>query len=127
MAREAAGLLGLTLVVAPVVVYTHATPFPDLAALPPCLGAALLIHSGRTDACSAGPTVTARFLAFAPFVWIGLISYSLYLCHWPMIVFYRLGIHSVPGVDEKLALFAVMIVLAWFSWRVVERPFRLRA
>ncbi|WP_179187168.1 acyltransferase family protein [Sphingomonas sp. TZW2008] len=127
MAREAGGGLGLLLVVAPVILYTHATPFPGLAALPPCLGTALLIHSGRPDPGAALPTLSARFLAWTPFVWVGLISYSLYLWHWPTIVFYRLGVHSVLGVAEKLALLAVMIALAWFSWRVVERPFRTRA
>lgn len=120
--REGLSALGFLLVVVPVFFYTNATPFPGLAALPPCLGAALLIHSGG----QGNTTRTARFLSLAPFVWLGLISYSLYLWHWPVIVFYRMAVSSDPGPVVKLLLLAVMIIMATASWWIVERPFRTR-
>ncbi|QNG48490.1 acyltransferase family protein [Sphingobium yanoikuyae] len=124
--REMLGALGLLLIVMPVFLYTHATPFPGIAALVPCLGAALLIYSGCEAVNTPEITRTARLLSMAPFVWVGLISYSLYLWHWPVIVFYRMAVTSDPGPVVKLLLLAMMIVMAAGSWWGVERPFRKR-
>jgi peptidoglycan/LPS O-acetylase OafA/YrhL len=121
--RDLAALAGLLLILVPSLRYTHETPFPGLAALPPCLGAALLIAAGET-----GSSLVGRMLASRPFVFVGLISYSLYLWHWPILVFQNTSyilIAATPGTKEvKIAVFVASMVVATLSWRFVETPFR---
>jgi peptidoglycan/LPS O-acetylase OafA/YrhL len=117
---EFAAFLGLASIIASIEWMKEGSPFPGLAALAPCLGAAAIIHSGATLS-----TFTGRLLAIPPLRFIGLISYSLYLWHWPIIVFYRFL--REPTNKEKLILIAVCILLAAISWRVIEQPFRQRA
>lgn len=115
---ELTGAAGLALIAIGTIVISPNTPFPGVAALAPCLGAATVIHSG-----AATTTLVSRLLALSPLRFIGLISYSLYLWHWPVIVFYRL-FDNEPDRLEKVALVAVSILLATISWRLVEKPFR---
>jgi peptidoglycan/LPS O-acetylase OafA/YrhL len=115
---ELTGAAGLALIAAATILISGNTLFPGVATLAPCLGAAAVIHSG-----AATTTLVSRFLALSPIRFIGLISYSVYLWHWPVIVFYRLFINE-PGRLEKVALVAVCILLATISWRFVEKPFR---
>lgn len=120
--REALGGAGLILILAPVFFYTHSTPFPGLAAIPPCLGAALIIYSG-----AGSPSLTQRLLSLTPMVFVGLISYSLYLWHWPIIVFARyIALDEIPPLGTA-ALISLAFIMAWLSWRYVEAPFRNRA
>lgn len=79
---EALALIGILLIVYSVLRFTDQMPFPGFAALVPCLGAACIIHSGAQHR-----TVVERLLSLAPIRLIGLISYSLYLWHWPVAVF----------------------------------------
>jgi hypothetical protein len=105
-----------------VLAYSPATPFPGLAALGPCAGAAMIIAAGRSGASFVG-----RILSLKPMVFIGLISYSLYLWHWPIIVFQGMESSSVSGVSVRLAkliTIVVSIAIATLSWRFVESPFR---
>jgi peptidoglycan/LPS O-acetylase OafA/YrhL len=124
--REAMAALALLLVLGCLFTYSPATPFPGLAAVPPTLAAALLIAAGHR-----GRTTIASFLYWRPVVFIGVISYSLYLWHWPVIVFLRLGV--VPKIDvARIPLLAVAKIVLSFalgalSWRYVERPFRTGA
>ena len=119
--REAAGLLGLISVLAPVFLYNSQMQFPGVAALPPVLGAALLIWAG-----TAGPVWASRLLSLRPMVWIGLISYSLYLWHWPIMAFVRNRLFSVE-LDPAWQVVTVLasVLAGWISWRIVERPFRV--
>jgi peptidoglycan/LPS O-acetylase OafA/YrhL len=112
---ESAGALGLALVVVSAAMISASTPFPGLAALAPCLGAAAVIHSGV-----ATTTLTGRLLAAFPLRFIGLISYSLYLWHWPTFVFFRF--FREPTDWERFAIAATCIVLVAVSWKVVEQP-----
>jgi hypothetical protein len=100
--------------------YDQATSCPGFAALLPCTGAVLILLAGWT------PNPASQALAAGPLVFIGQISYSLYLWHWPLLVFvqYRLGRLLDPA--EALGLVAASIVLGFLSWRLVERPFRQR-
>jgi peptidoglycan/LPS O-acetylase OafA/YrhL len=118
---EMVGIGGLVLIVMSVFLISKDTPFPGLAALAPCVGAAAVIHSGE-----AHTTLVSRALALLPFRFTGLISYSLYLWHWPIIVFYRLLVVNEPSRMERLALLAICIVAATVSWRFIERPFRTK-
>lgn len=115
---ELMGLAGILLIALSVKFYTHETAFPGLAALPPCMGAALVIVSGRS------PTLAARVLACAPLRWVGLISYSLYLWHWPVIVFAETGLLMGRSLAVSAGTVGLSILLAWLSYRFVERPFR---
>ncbi|MGH6871580.1 MAG: acyltransferase family protein [Rhizomicrobium sp.] len=120
-AREALAAIGVAMIAASVVLFTRATPFPGAAALVPCIGTALVIYVGQASA-----RVNAA-LSTRPLVFIGLISYSLYLWHWPLIVFARDVLRREPGPWETVALFAAAFVLAALSWRYVERPFRAKS
>jgi hypothetical protein len=92
------------------------SPFPGLNALYPCLGAALLILAG----CAGHP---ARILTGRIMVFFGLISYSLYLWHWPVIAYLNY-LNVPPGAVEGTLVIAGSVLLAWLSWRFVEQPFR---
>lgn len=93
--------------------------FPGFYALAPVLAAAALIAVG-----SQGGSAVTSGLSKRPLVWIGQISYSLYLVHWPILVFYRMA-RGVPlGFAEAWGLVAASIAAAYLSWRFVERPFR---
>ncbi|AOS95504.1 O-acetyltransferase OatA [Microbulbifer aggregans] len=118
---ELAAASGLLMILAAVLLYDSATPFPGLAALLPCVGAAALIWAG-----GQGATLTGRMIAWSPFVFVGLISYSLYLWHWPVLVLFRL-LHGTAELPLLLAVQAIVLslLLAWLSWRFVEAPFRL--
>jgi peptidoglycan/LPS O-acetylase OafA/YrhL len=120
--RDSLSVAGLAMIVAPIFLYDSTTPFPGLAALPACLGTALIIFTGET-----GTTYAGRVLSLPPFVFVGLISYSLYLWHWPILVFQRQGMpfwsfHYQKELDA--ALVGVAVILATISWRFVESPFR---
>lgn len=119
MLVNALALLGLAGVLVPVFVYTESTPFPGFAALPPCLGAALLIYTGQDSNSFIG-----RILSTAPFVGIGRISYSLYLAHWPVVVILRYVTLREPTLMDATVIIVLSFALAVFSWRYVERPFR---
>jgi peptidoglycan/LPS O-acetylase OafA/YrhL len=117
-AGETATALGIVLIGAAFLFVTAAS-FPGVAALFPCLGAALVIWPRRDS------TTAASWLGhLSP---IGLISYSLYLWHWPVWVLFRIYINNgTPRIREAAALALVSIALATLSWRFVERPFRKR-
>jgi peptidoglycan/LPS O-acetylase OafA/YrhL len=112
---------GLGLILWTVFAYDEATPFPGFTALAPCLGSALIIYFAHPKA-----TVVGQLLSSKPAVWIGLISYSLYLVHWPIAVFWRYITLQEPGLLGAMAIIALSIPLAWASWAFVERPFRKR-
>lgn len=119
--NEILAWIGIALIAIAVFAYDSSTPFPGLAALLPCVGTALLIYSGQTT-----PTTVARALSLRPMVLIGLISYSLYLWHWPVLVFAKHWLIREPHLWEALTLVAVSVVLAILSWRYIEQPFRGR-
>jgi peptidoglycan/LPS O-acetylase OafA/YrhL len=91
-------------------------------ALPLVAGTALVILAGR----SAAPIVN-RALTLPPLVFIGLISYSLYLCHWPIIVFAKYYLVRELSAVESLAALGLMFACATVSWGLIERPFRNKA
>ncbi len=111
--QNALGIAGLAAILVSFVVVNDTTPFPGINALLPCLGAAALLQSPQG--------VAGRGLSWAPLEWIGNLSYSLYLWHWPLLVFARF---LFPDSDWALAG-AVVLALgaAWLSYRYVEQPF----
>jgi peptidoglycan/LPS O-acetylase OafA/YrhL len=119
MVRHALGLIGLALILGTILLYSPTTPFPGLAALPPCLGATLILYAN-----TEGQTLVGRILSAKPLVWVGLISYSLYLWHWPLLAFGHYYLMRPFTPLEQALLFASALLLADLSWRFVEWPFR---
>jgi hypothetical protein len=119
IASDALALLGLIMIAGSVLGFTPQTPFPGSAAFVPCLGAALVIYAARP-----GCTIAENLLAARPLVFIGLISYSLYLWHWPIFVFATYIGFREPSGMASVVLIALSFVLAVISWQYVERPLR---
>jgi peptidoglycan/LPS O-acetylase OafA/YrhL len=114
-------MLGLIMVLATVFSFNRDVHLPGYWALLPCVGTGLVIYGG------VRPTAVGKLLGFQPVVFLGLISYSLYLWHWPLIVFasyYTLDPACVPLAKGVAA--GVSFPAAYLSWRFIERPFRIR-
>lgn len=111
-------ILGAILVVAGIALLNGERPFPGWWALLPVGGTALLV--------SAGPTawLNRTILAHPAAVFVGLISYPLYLWHWPLLSFARIVEGGEPTIAVRLALLALSFALAWATYRFVERPIR---
>lgn len=122
--REAAALLGLALCLGPVVLYDEQTPFPALAALPPVLGAALVIAAGGPRAAPARAPLGARALSLRPVVYIGLASYSFYLWHWPALAAARYLAPEPLSIAQSIGVLALAFGASVLSLHLVERPFR---
>lgn len=110
--------LGLALILYSVFVFDESYPFPSFYTLIPVLGTAFIILF-----CAKG-TFVYRILSLKYVVWIGLLSYSTYLWHQPLMAFARIKILPHPHWITMLILCFSSVVLAYFSWRYIERPFR---
>ena len=115
--REGVAFAGLAAIAYAALFFDKTTVFPGVNALFPVLGAAALIL------CAPG-TITGRLLAAGPMVGIGLISYSLYLWHWPLIVFTEYVTDTRLAGWVSVAVISASFIAAWLSWRFIERPFR---
>lgn len=118
--RQAASAAGLLMVIGSALLFTDATPFPGMAALLPVGGSVLVILFAGPD------TLAGRLLASRIAVGIGLISYSAYLWHQPLLAFSRYREWTLASDTVGLLMCAASLVLAALSWRFVERPFRTR-
>ncbi|MCF4995670.1 acyltransferase family protein [Pseudomonas syringae] len=113
------GVAGLAAVLLAVFTFDKTTVFPGWAALLPVLGTTALIWSG-----AQGKTWAGQMLSLPALVWVGLLSYSLYLWHWPVYVY--ANAISIDGIQplEAAGWIALALSLAWLSLRYVELPFR---
>jgi peptidoglycan/LPS O-acetylase OafA/YrhL len=93
--------------------------FPGPWAIVPVLGAVLVIAAGP------GALLNRAVLSRRAAVWFGLISYPLYLWHWPLLSFARIAGNGTPGVAVRIACVGASVALAWLTCRFVERPVRL--
>ena len=116
--RQSASIAGLLLIFYAVFAFSKETPFPSLYALVPTIGTALVISFGTSK------TIVGAALGTKSLVRLGLISYSAYLWHQPMLVFarHRWGIELPPLL--LLTLLVVTLLLAYLSWKYIEAPFR---
>lgn len=113
-------LLGLMAILFSIFIYDEQVPFPSLYALLPVMGVVFLV-------LFSGPeTLSRRILSSKVFVGIGLISYSAYLWHQPLFAFARIKLLEEPSEILMGALSLLSLVLAFFSWKYIENPFRNR-
>ena len=110
-------VLGLALIIWSLFALDSQTDFPSAFALAPCLGAGLIIIAGPNHRLAM--LVTNRLM-----VGIGLISYSVYLAHWPLIVFYKYYKASALNSGEMVAIFLASLLLGLLMYKFVEQPFR---
>lgn len=119
--RELAPVAGLAAIVVSLFTVRSNMAFPGWVALAPCLGSALIIHDGGRS------WLANNVLAARPAVFVGLLSYSLYLWHWPILAairVYTASVHLAPML--AVAAIPLIFFVSWLSWRYVERPFRSR-
>ncbi|GAB7525417.1 acyltransferase family protein [Paraburkholderia sp. 2C] len=116
--RELASFVGIALIALSLALYDPDTVFPGWRAALPAGGATLVI--------AAGPTawLNRRVLALKPMTYIGLISYPLYLWHWPVLVFLRLSSGDAPTVTMRVAAIGVAFALSALTFSCIEAPAR---
>lgn len=115
---NAKSVLGLAGILGGAAILTKDVSFPGWWALLPTVGAALLISAGL------GAWVNRRVLSNPVLVWFGLISYPLYLWHWPLLAFARIAEGDLPSAGHRVAAVTLAVLLAWLTYRFVERHFR---
>ena len=115
---EILSLAGLAMILAAMLGYDASTPFPGASALLPVIGAAAFI-AGSTGT----QPLAARWMTWKPMVFVGLLSYSLYLWHWPLFSLGRMVLIDL-SLGVRLGLIAAAFLLSYASWRWVENPLR---
>ncbi|SMX42678.1 acyltransferase family protein [Actibacterium lipolyticum] len=117
--RNSASVLGAVLIIVSVLALDESSRFPGVLSLVPCIGAALII--------AAGPeAVINRALSLSPIRYIGRASYSIYLAHWPILVFYAYEVGYPDSAIQIAGLCIAAFATGAFLYHAVETPFRLR-
>ena len=113
-------IIGLLLIGLSIVLFNAATPFPSLLTLMPVAGSALIIlFADKT-------TYAGRVLSMKPMVFIGLISYSIYIWHQPIFAFAEIRFEEHLSSQIKIFLILLVMISAYLSWRYIEQPFRIK-
>lgn len=112
-----AAFTGLVLIFASAIFITSDAPFPGLLAFFPCLGAALIICAQRG--------MPSKLLSLPALVWLGAVSYSLYLWHWPVLAFFRYytGTYDL-SIPASAAFVGVTLILSCCSYYFIEKVLR---
>lgn len=116
--RSTQSLLGALLIAIGTLVITKENAFPSWWALLPTLGAVLIISAGL------GAWLNRTVLANRILVWFGLISFPLYLWHWPLLSFARIMEGEKPSQGIRVAAIVISITLAWLTYKLIEKPTR---
>ena len=119
--RNILAACGLAAITIGLVFISKVTPFPGAWALLPTLGCVMIIAAGQQA------WINRFILSSKPLVWIGLISYPLYLWHWPLLSFARIIAGQTPPVSMRVVAVFLSITLAWITYRLLERPIRYAA
>lgn len=121
---EICAIAGLICLLWGVLTYSATTPFPAGQALTPVMGTGLLLYAGYART----PAMLTRVLSWRILVGIGLMSYSLYLWHWPLWVLSRSTVWSVQNWPALpvLSYLGIVFVVSWLSWKCIERPFQAK-
>lgn len=116
---EAMPLAGLGLIVWSALTLSSRAPYPGWQAIYPVLGASLVLYQTSFQPFAAG------LLSTPPLIFIGRISYSLYLWHWPLLVYWRYFTNGAALTQSAAAgIGASSVLLAWLSFVFIEQPFR---
>ncbi|CAF4564929.1 unnamed protein product [Rotaria sp. Silwood1] len=112
-------LIGLVMIIISILFFDakHIPPFPNCYTLVPTLGATLIILFGQK-------TLVGQLLSQRLLRWIGLISYSAYLWHQPLIIFIHLRYHNIPQILLMLIVVCIVLALSCISYTFIEQPFR---
>ncbi|EIX5057537.1 acyltransferase, partial [Escherichia coli] len=110
-------MTGIAIIIISMFMYNETTQFPGVMALIPCIGAGMAIYAGNAKVS----VVTDNKVA----IYIGLISYSLYLVHWPVIVFYNYYIATTPDIIDKIAMIIITAIFSLITFYGIEKTFRL--
>lgn len=116
--RNAAASVGMIAIVVPMFALDGNSTFPGWNAIAPTVGAALLIGAGAENWWGR------RVLSLKGMIWIGLISYPLYLWHWPLLVYARIIASGVPSAGIRVGAVALAVLLSYLTYRLIERPLR---
>ncbi|MNJ21238.1 O-acetyltransferase OatA [compost metagenome] len=116
---EALPMAGIALISYAVLTFSEKEPFPGFKALIPTIGAALILYQAGAS------NLVNKLLQLQPAPFIGKISYSLYLWHWPVIVYWQTYAgKSELSNAETFGITCLSLIIAWLSWRFIEQPFR---
>jgi peptidoglycan/LPS O-acetylase OafA/YrhL len=113
-----ASLVGLSLIILAVIFINETSSFPGCWAILPTVGAGLIVWAGATA------TINKSILSSSPFVGLGLISYPLYLWHWPLLSFEHILAAGMPTVGFRMGAIIVSFVLALGTYFIIEKPIR---
>lgn len=116
--RDLQSVLGSLLIAVSFLLIAPESEFPGWLALLPVAGAALIVSAGK-QAWVNRVLLSNRFL-----VWVGIISFPLYLWHWPMLSFARIVEGDTPSTDIRIAVVVMSFAFAWLTYRIIERPMR---
>jgi hypothetical protein len=116
---NALSVAGILAMVAAVLTFNDGLDYPGHYAILPCLGTAAVIAAGARGLIN-------RVFSLAPMVLLGKMSYSLYLWHWPILVYYGFYAGAAAPVTDKLWLILLALAISFVSWRFVETPARHR-
>jgi hypothetical protein len=116
--RNVQSVFGAVLIAIGVLIITRERTFPGWWAVLPTVGTVLIILAGK-QAWLNRAVLSNRVL-----VWFGLISYPVYLWHWPLLSFARIVESETPSSDIRIAAVLISIALAWLTYRLIEKPIR---
>lgn len=117
LANELVFIVGLIMILVPIFLFTDETVFPSYNALLPCIGTALIIYANN-------PVYSGVILRNRLAVGFGLISYSLYLVHWPMIALYKYWTLKELTAYEQVSIGILSVVLSMLIYKFIEQPYR---
>jgi hypothetical protein len=110
-------LIGIVLVLSPMFIYDTTWLFPGFSALPSCLGTAILLY------CIGGEALIIKFLQNSVFSWVGRTSYSTYIWHWPIVLFYEYTLNRAVKAGDVVTMLIIISVIGYLSWYFIENPF----
>jgi len=117
--RSALSWAGLAAIVVSAFEFGPGTTFPGVAATLPVIGTAAVVSASSADAVQGG----SKALATRPLIWLGRLSYSWYLWHWPLLLVGH-TLHHDFSIGYRVAYAVVSLAIAWVTFRVIEHPIR---
>ncbi|MEE9314398.1 MAG: acyltransferase family protein [Rhizobiaceae bacterium] len=123
---DAVRFAALAILIACIFFYAETLLWPAPFAALPVLATAILIATGEKEPGDRAMGMSGMILDWKPFVWIGEISYSLYLVHWPLVTILNIVWWPNPTVTTRFGMMALSLPLAWLLYKFIEQPFRFK-